>query len=202
MTETDDSTDANTDTDSDTNSADGSARRSQCGFETTDGTPCQLPVSRKDGRCHHHTNADGRPSKLTYERQEGIATMIEQGQSMTAAARAHSISKTTIFNWLQRGEAEKQVGHDNEYTDFLDRITRARGKGEQLYVSQLRTMAAEEGDTATLMAMLKQRYPDSWGEVDRGEQTGGVNVYLEPEETTEIDPETLEVVGTTDDTDD
>lgn len=170
-----------------------------CGYEKDDGEPCELPASRDDGRCHHHTTADdadsgGRPTKLTYERQEGIASMLEQGQSMTAAARAHGLSKPTIFNWMQRGEAEKEAGNENIYTDFFDRITRARGKGEQMYVAQLRSLAEDEGDTATLMAMLKQRFPDSWGDVDRGEQSGGVNVYLEANETTEIDPDTLEIV--------
>jgi len=28
------------------------------------------------------------------------------------------------------------------------------------------------------MSMLKQRYPDEWAEVDRGEQAGGVQVVL------------------------
>jgi hypothetical protein len=41
--------------------------------------------------------------------------------------------------------------------------------------------------------MLKQRYPESWGDVDRGEQQGGVVVNVGDPDEYEIDPDTLEV---------
>jgi hypothetical protein len=50
---------------------------------------------------------------------------------------------------------------------------RARGEGEAKYRTTLMKLAEETGDTATLMAMLKQRYPEAWSEVDRGEQADG-----------------------------
>jgi len=43
------------------------------------------------------------------------------------------------------------------------------------------------------MAMLKQRYPESWGDVDRGQQAGGVTVNVGDPDEHEIDPDTLEV---------
>jgi hypothetical protein len=59
------------------------------------------------------------------------------------------------------------------FQEFRDRLVRARGEGEAKYRTTLMKLAEETGDTATLMAMLKQRYPDSWGDVDRGEQADG-----------------------------
>ncbi len=156
-----------------------------CGYEKDDGGPCQLPASRPDGRCHHHTQIDGaranggRQSKLTEGRQENIAVMIEDGHSIGAAARSNGINVSTFFNWMEKGEQQD----DGPYADFYDRLTRARGNGERKYVDTIAEIARETNDTATLMTLLKSRYPDAWGDVERGEQTGGVEVVL-PEEAT------------------
>ena len=174
-----------------------------CNAETEAGEQCKNAAS-DNGYCwipSHNPDIEGdeypagRSSKLTLERQERIASMIEQGHSMTAAARANGINKATLFNWMARGEAENTAGNENEYTALYDRVTRARGTGEQNYVNHIRKLADESNDTAALISMLRQRYPESWGDVNRGKQAGGVNVYTEPSEVTEIDPETLEVVS-------
>jgi len=140
-----------------------------CGAETTKGTPCQNAADA----CPWHDTDDapdtGRDPKLTRERQEQIAADIEQGSSITAACRRAGIHKATFYNWMDSGEDQEE----GIYADFFDRITRARGEGEEHYRRMAFEIAAEEGDTATIMAMLKQRYPDEWGDVDRGEQADG-----------------------------
>lgn len=168
-----------------------------CGVSTINDTPCENPAG-DNGFCwipSHNPGDDnenpGRPTKLTKEREENIASMIEEGHSLTAAARSNGIHKETLLNWMQRGEEQDE----GIYADFFDRLTRARGEGESRYVAALIEIAKQNDDTATLMSMLKQRYPESWGEVDRGEQTTGVVVKTEAGETTEIDPETLEVTN-------
>lgn len=163
-----------------------------CGSDdTTSGEPCGFTPGDS---CPYHNTDDppdnGRPTKLTYERQENVAAMIEQGHSITAAARANGVHRETIHNWMKRGEQQDE----GVFADFFDRLTRAQGTGEQQYVAALIEIAKENDDTATLMSMLKQRYPESWGDVDRGEQSTGVNVHLDSDDVTEIDPETLEVV--------
>lgn len=115
--------------------------------------------------------------------------MIEEGHSISAAARSNGITVQTFFNWMERG-ADQEEGI---FADFFDRITRARGVGESKYVDAILEIAKDNDDTATLMTLLKSRYPDAWSDAQRGEQTGGVNVFLEADDTTEIDPDTLEV---------
>lgn len=161
-----------------------------CGYTKDDDTACQLPACRPDGRCWHHTDTDderangGRPTKLTLERQEGIASMIEDGHSIGAAARTNSITVQSFFNWMSRGEQQEE----GIYRDFFDRITRARGHGEATYVDAITAIAKENGDTQTLMSMLKSRYPDAWADVETGRSDqGGVNVFLEADETIEIE---------------
>jgi len=166
-----------------------------CGAPTNDGGECSHPPTEPDGFCWMHTDTTdekrpGRDPKLTKERQEQIAADIENGSSITAACRKAGISKPTFYNWMDAGEEQAE----GIFAEFFDRIVRARGEGEDYYRRVAFDMAREEGDTATLMAMLKQRYPESWGDVNRGEQAGGVTVNASDPDEYEIDPDSLEVV--------
>ena len=159
-----------------------------CGHETADETPCKLPASFPDDKCHHHTDHEGpedagRPTKLTKERQENIAHAIEQGASISEAARKNGIHREQFYTWLSKGEDQEE----GVYAEFHDRLTRARGQGESTYRTALMQIAIENNDTATLMTMLKQRYPDEWGDVDRGDQAGASNIQLYNEAPEDMD---------------
>jgi transposase-like protein len=163
-----------------------------CGHPTAEGDPCENPATEGDScwiKSHGGHTQPGRDTKLTKERQEAIASAIEQGASITEAARKNGIHRETFGNWMKRGQEQEE----GIFAEFFDRLTRARGQGESSYRSALMQIAIESDDTATLMAMLKQRYPESWGDVDRGEQASGVTVNVGDPDEHEIDPETLEV---------
>jgi transposase-like protein len=148
-----------------------------CGAECLDGSKCQHPAGSCPVASHSESDAEnqqGRPSKLTEGRQENIAVMLEDGHSIGAAARSNGITVKTFFNWMEKGEQQD----DGPYAQFFHRITRARGVGEKRYVDTIAEIAKETEDTATLMTLLKSRYPDAWGDAERGEQTGGVEVVI------------------------
>lgn len=136
-----------------------------CGYETDSG-PCQNPATEGDScwiESHGGSvSGHGRDPKLTRERQEGIALMLEAGHSQAAAARAHGIRPQTISEWKAKGRENPE----SIYGDFTERIARARAEGEKQYVEQLRHLASEIQDTNTLRWMLQQRFPDSWNESD------------------------------------
>jgi len=171
-----------------------------CGHETANGEPCQNPTT-DDGdsnRCwidnHNETaveaNQPGRPRETpSKSTEENIASVIESGGSIREACRRSGVHPEQFYRWMQYGE-EEDAG---PFADFRDRLVRARGEGEAQYRDTLLMLAEETGDTATLMAMLKQRYPESWGEVDRGEQQGGVVVNVGEPDEYNVDPDTLEV---------
>ena len=147
-----------------------------CGHIKNDGEPCTYSPKYDDGKCGHHTDekeyTGGRPDKLSYERQEQIASDLEAGKSLNSAARKAGITPQTVFNWLDRGEAEKEKGNENAYTEFLERITRAKGYGEDFYFNLALELAKENGDHRFIASLMKQRYPDSWAE---GEDSPGVD---------------------------
>jgi len=165
-----------------------------CGHPTAeDGEPCQNPPSEGD-----HCWLDGHGGDVTPGRdrepperatQEKIASVIESGGSISEACRRAGVHKETFYRWMNYGE-EEDAG---PFQEFRDRLVRARGEGEAQYRSTLLELAEASEDTATIMAMLKQRYPESWGDVDRGEQAGGVTVNVGDADEHEIDPDTLEV---------
>lgn len=157
----------------------------ECGAPTTKGGTCQNPADS----CPWHDNDTpdtGRPSKLSYERQEAIATDLEAGKSINSAARKVGITPQTVYNWLDRGETEYQEGNSNEYAEFFERITQARGHGEDHYFQTVWEIAREEGDHRFLASLMKQRYPDSWagGEDGPGVDTEQGTVINVPESVT------------------
>ncbi len=148
-----------------------------CGAETTQGHSCQ----NKAGSCPWHGKEDvdtGRPTKLSYERQESIATDIEAGRSMTSAARKTGVTPQTVINWMDKGKAAKEDDKENEYTEFLERITRAKGEGEEYYFRTIVEMAKEEGDHRFLASLMKQRYPEAWDETDTGVEADTVKLEV------------------------
>jgi transposase-like protein len=165
-----------------------------CGYDTPNG-PCQNPATEGDscwieshgGNIQPEGRSRERPDKST---EEAIASAIESGASIQEACRRAGVHREQFYRWMQYGEEEPETA----FGAFRDRLVRARGEGEAQYRQTLIELAEETGDTATLMAMLKQRYPESWGDVDRGEQAGGVVVNVGDPDEHEIDADTLEVV--------
>ena len=105
---------------------DGSSGSDVCGAETAAGTPCELPASRDDGRCHQHTetgerNRGGRPSKLE-DRREQILLAARSGATKKGVARAASVHESTLYRWLNRNET------------FQREFWRARWEAERRYI--------------------------------------------------------------------
>jgi transposase-like protein len=94
-----------------------------CGYEKDDGEPCQLPASRDDGRCHHHTDIEserangGRPSLLK-EYEDDIYAGARQGMTLEGCARLAGVDESTLYRWIEK------------YEDFRKSLNRARAHGE------------------------------------------------------------------------
>jgi len=178
----------------------------KCGHPTQAGGECSNPTTDDGdpGKCwipsHNETAVEsdqpGRPTTLDKSIVDNITSHIAEGKSVASATRMETVPPSTFYNWLDKAPdplpADPEFDTD-PYAYLLDRFVRARGHGEDAYVQEVLDIAREQGDLATLMSMLKQRYPDSWGEVDRGQQQGGVVVNVDTPDEYDIDPDTLEV---------
>lgn len=99
-----------------------------CGHETGTGDPCQLPGSRADGRCHHHTDeadtdSGGRPTSFNDEDAQTAIDAARKGVSQAGCARAAGLPESTLRNWLDANE------------DFARSFAQARAEGEQRLVA-------------------------------------------------------------------
>lgn len=158
-----------------------------CNADTVSGDPCKNSTT-DDGdpeRCwipsHNEQGAEnphGRPSKLDLQRQEEIAQAVEQGKSFSLACRKAGITPSTGIRWLQEGEEQEE----GEYREFFERLTRAKGHGQDVWESRLLEVA---DDPATIMAILKTQYPDEWGDAKRGDQAGSETVINIPDSVAE-----------------
>ena len=128
-----------------------------CGYgDTQSGEPCSNPASEEDDRCWLHTSLNepedvGRPTKLTRQRQEVIASAIEQGHSFRSACEQAGIPKQTGHRWMKLGEDQDE----GVYHDFYDRITRARGVGKSEIEQSIVDICKQKKDAATLLRYLK-----------------------------------------------
>lgn len=150
----------------------------RCGAPTADGDPC-----RRGPNCPYHQQSEapdtGRPTKLTRERQERIAAMLEEGHSISAAARANGISHETYHSWIRKGEKQEE----GVYAEFSDRMSRARAEGERRYIQKAQEAAIQSKNASVLLKMAQLQYPNSWSQesakskVSR-ENSTGLTVYL------------------------
>jgi transposase len=145
-----------------------------CGAETTQGHPCQNAAESCPWHNTDNPPDNGRDSKLTKEREEEIAQALENGRSMTSAARMAGVSRNAVYSWIEKGEDQEE----GIYADFHDRIRRARGYGEEWYFSLAMELAKENGDHRFIASLMKQRYPNAWGDAETGVEADTVTLEV------------------------
>jgi transposase len=108
-----------------------------------------------------------RQTKLTAKTQEVIVSAIAAGNYMETAAQAAGIDKTTLYNWLRRGEEEPE----SIYSNFLHAVEKAKAEAEERDLKVI-TQAAHDGSWQAAAWKLERRTPHKWGRVNRTEISG------------------------------
>lgn len=183
-----------------------------CGEPCKSGGACQHPASEPDGSCWLPTHGEGdpedselhgevgRPSKMTHERVAAICDDLAQGFSNKVAARTNGIAQGTFQEWKAKGKQYKKEGKENQYTDFYERIERAKAQGERMWTENAYKYARDADSFGAVMEILRKRYPDSWtAEAHEDEDSGSLTVVLsdesgEPQKQYAMTPEQAEGV--------
>ena len=122
-----------------------------CGStDTTTGEPCQRPAGwGTDGSdvCRDHEREFPRPRKLTPQREQGIVDALENGVPVRHAAPANGIDKSTYYEWVRLGEEQEE----GLLSDFSDRVTRAKDRGQGSILEDAVTFAREQEDSRALL---------------------------------------------------
>jgi len=98
-----------------------------------------------------------RPTKLTPDVRDRIATMIRAGAYAEQAARAAGIAPSTHYSWMERGE-----NGERPFSEFSETIKTAEAKAEQQRVECIQD-AAEAGTWQAAAWWLERRFPGRWG---------------------------------------
>jgi transposase len=84
------------------------------------------------------------------------------------AARYAGIGRSTLYRWLERGEADSDGGIESEHGVLWARVVRAEAVAEVEAVAVLhRAMDEDGGNWRAAVAFLSRRYPSRWGTTER-----------------------------------
>jgi hypothetical protein len=119
----------------------------------------------------------GQPTALTPAVQSELLTMLTTGAYIEHDCQAVGIAPSTYYLWMSRGQAfkdavasgEKPNKLDEPYMEFLEAMTRARGR-TSTRVSGLVLKAAER-DWRAGAWWLERSFPNEWGR-KRGRTAG------------------------------
>ena len=117
-----------------------------------------------------------RPSKLTPEVQERIASFLRAGAYVGQAAEAAGIGRSTLDDWMRRGESTAEK--DRPYREFREAVEQARAEAETRHVALIAKASARSWQAAAWL--LERQYPERWGKPS--DRNKGNEVETKPQE--------------------
>lgn len=131
-----------------------------------------------DDMIPHDRSSGGRDQMCTPKRTQHVARLLRAGNWITTCCAAAGITRTSFYNWLERGESELirveqgDPPHEQEkaYMDFYVAVMRARAEAEIESVARVRLAGKgrskspdEERDWKADAWWLERAHPDRWG---------------------------------------
>ena len=112
-----------------------------------------------------------RPTKLNADTHKRIVSAIRAGNYIETAAAYAGIHKSTLYDWLKRGEREKQRVAKNpryrikkdeqQFVAFSDAVEKALAEAEVRDVAIIGKAAEEYWQAAAWR--LERKFPHKWG---------------------------------------
>lgn len=104
----------------------------------------------------------GPRSKLTKRRKTKIVDALKNGAYREPAARAAGIGESTLYRWLEQGEADLEHGRSSPERELWEAIQKAEGEAEDEAVKIVMD-AGRAGDWKAAMTYLERKHPAKWG---------------------------------------
>ena len=121
------------------------------------------------------------------EKAELFLEALRAGNYACVSCDYAGFSESSLYAWLQHGEADKEAGETTVYTEFLESYKKADTRAEYRAVLTVSNAALEDWKAA--MTYLERRRPERWGRRDalNVKQSGTVNVKLQNLDDEELD---------------
>ena len=91
---------------------------------------------------------------------------IQLGQTIKDSAEFANISPSSIYLWVEKGEADKEAGKKTIYSEFLESFYRAKQQFIRNGLYQI--YQASKQDWRAAAYLLKMRHPDTYGDKQDG----------------------------------
>lgn len=91
---------------------------------------------------------------------------IQLGQTIKDSAEFANISPSSIYLWVEKGEADKEAGKKTIYSEFLESFYRAKQQFIRNGLYQI--YQASKQDWRAAAYLLKMRHPDTYGDRQDG----------------------------------
>lgn len=115
--------------------------------------------------------AVGRPCKLDPERHAALVAALEAGAYRETAARGANIGVSTLYRWLEQGEADHEDGRESAFRELWEAATRAEAVAEHEALDRVLTAGREDWRAAAWY--LERKAPGRWGRAARPAETAG-----------------------------
>lgn len=114
-------------------------------------------------RCASHLGRARRRLGLTDALEGELCQMLRAGVYLETAALAAGVPKSTVYDWLARGQAAPPGarGDEGRLRRFADEVERARARGEAHLVTSI-TRAARDGDWRAGAWLLERTQVDRY----------------------------------------
>ena len=104
-----------------------------------------------------------RPSKIHDEELTAkIVGLLRAGNYLATAARAAGVDPSTVYRWIERGEADEEHDADSPFCRFAALARVARAEAEAVRVQRIQ-MAGQQGDWKADAWWLERAHPKEWG---------------------------------------
>jgi transposase-like protein len=110
----------------------------------------------------------GRRSKLTPELRDRICALVRGGNYHKVAAQACGIGQSTLYEWIEKGEASKDK--KSEYAEFSEAIKKADAEAESADVLIIKKAAKKSWQAAAWL--LERKRFQRWARREKFEHSG------------------------------
>jgi hypothetical protein len=118
------------------------------------------------------TSKFGRPTLLSPELIARVRPAVVSAQSMEAIAAELKISRSTLFEWLSRGERPDAPEGDALFVSFALAFREAEAELEQTLLDKVTGEDGKKGEWSRFAWVLERRFQTRWGSKQRIEHTG------------------------------
>lgn len=133
------------------------------------GLQCRNKSLKDKDVCGIHNGTVRRDHNRAYKFEDAsplVLKLLEAGHTQGTAATLAGVDPSTVTGWNNRGRQAIKAGfYDDPYAQWYLARQKSRHKAQGLVEDALFLAATRDGNVTAMLAWLKRRAPDDWGDL-------------------------------------